>query len=534
MAKLKKNMLDIGVGRKQVGLNVTKDTETRQLISNSQLQQINGTKTFNVPPRSNASPIITIDAVPKRALLENTLCAAYTVTDIFEITPTDLQNGYVKLSKPIAPGKTASLEIVDFEGAPGLALNQDFGVVTNQDGSVDKLQWKDWPLGQAGKMIAGQRMVVKYSACRNSLNKGVNLDTLFVPRIEGLTDPTNFVSAKVNRNNVVMAEHSEKFLELMRLSNGEIVKIKLPALSGSSGLGLTCAGGKLLLYATPTPNLEYAGLATGRQNLRSDYPFTTGAFRVYEYEGNGWELKLTDDMRAEFEAISDQTMISWERYAALVMDVMPVGKDKLGLYRAWRTAKVSPGDPGTGNTIYTEDVELFASLKIFNMNYEHVDTKDVHCDETLLSVPEISFAFHDYCAATDSIFVPTSNGVRASGSTCWPVYGSMGDPGNMWLIPLTDDLCIGVGSMGDAIGICSSVYSYNLPYDDGLIKRFEGYGFDTGFWVRGDKMLIENTQKLGLFNMSEHTLDDLTGNEVETNYRNAVSQGYRGFLILDM
>ena len=47
-------------------------------------------------------------------------------------------------------------------------------------------------------------------------------------------------------------------------------------------------------------------------------------------------------------------------------------------------------------------------------------------------------------------------------------------------------------------------------------------------------MLIENTQKLGLFNMSEHTLDDLTGNEVETNYRNAVSQGYRGFLILDM
>ena len=160
MAKLKKNMLDIGVGRKQVGLNVTKDTETRQLISNSQLQQINGTKTFNVPPRSNASPIITIDAVPKRALLENTLCAAYTVTDIFEITPTDLQNGYVKLSKPIAPGKTASLEIVDFEGAPGLALNQDFGVVTNQDGSVDKLQWKDWPLGQAGKMIAGQRMEI--------------------------------------------------------------------------------------------------------------------------------------------------------------------------------------------------------------------------------------------------------------------------------------------------------------------------------------------------------------------------------------
>lgn len=106
----------------QVGLNITQDTETRQLVSLSNPQTIMGEKTFAVPPRSNAYPVMQDDAVSKKALLESTRCATGTITDVITVTAEDIQNGYVSLSKDIAPGKTASLEIIEFEGAAGLAL----------------------------------------------------------------------------------------------------------------------------------------------------------------------------------------------------------------------------------------------------------------------------------------------------------------------------------------------------------------------------------------------------------------------------
>ena len=69
MAKIKKKMLDIGPGKDQVGLNITQDTETRQLVSLFNPQTIVGEKTFAVPPRSNAYPVMQDDAVSKKALL---------------------------------------------------------------------------------------------------------------------------------------------------------------------------------------------------------------------------------------------------------------------------------------------------------------------------------------------------------------------------------------------------------------------------------------------------------------------------------
>ena len=140
VTKIKKKMLDIGPGKDQAGLNITQDTETRQLVSLSNPQTIVGAKTFSVPPRSNAYPVMQNDAVSKKALLESTRCVTGTITDVITVTTEDIQNGYASLSKDITPGKTASLEIIEFEGAAGLALNQDFGVMTNPDGSVNKLQ----------------------------------------------------------------------------------------------------------------------------------------------------------------------------------------------------------------------------------------------------------------------------------------------------------------------------------------------------------------------------------------------------------
>ena len=160
---------------------------------------IKGEKIFTVPPQSLGYPVFSSSAVPKRALLENTRCAAMTVTDVFTVTREDLQNGYVTLSQNVAPGKNASLEIVEFEGAAGLALNQDFGVVTNPDGSVNKLQWQGWPLGRPGTMVEGQRMVVRYSACRDSLYGKFDLNMVFMAKVEDKADPESF---KIGRAHV--------------------------------------------------------------------------------------------------------------------------------------------------------------------------------------------------------------------------------------------------------------------------------------------------------------------------------------------
>ena len=298
MAKIKKKMLDIGPSKDQVGLNVTQDTETRQLVSLSNPQTIVGEKTFSVPPRSNAYPVMQNDAVSKKALLESTRCATGTITDVITVTAEDIQNGYVSLSKSIAPGKTASLEIIEFEGAAGLALNQDFGIVTNPDGSVNKLQWQGWPLGRPGMMVEGQRMVVRYNTCKKSLYGVPDISSMFMARVEDKADPESFINEHLNKNYIVTVDDSEKHLELIRLSNGETIRIKLPQITGSSGLGLTCAGGKLLLYSTPVPQIEDIGEA-----LRSRYPFVTGAFNVYEYDGNGWMLKLTWDCICPGEAL---------------------------------------------------------------------------------------------------------------------------------------------------------------------------------------------------------------------------------------
>ena len=338
MARVKKKLLDIGAEIDRVGLNITVDTEERQLMSSGGTQVIEGEKIFAVPPQSLGYPVFSDSAVPKRALLENTRCAAMTVTDVFNVTREDLQNGYVTLSQNVAPGKIASLEIVEFEGASGLALNQDFGVVPNPDGSVNKLQWQGWPLGRPGMMVEGQRMVVRYSACRNSLYGKFDLNMVFMAKVEDKADPESFINQHLNKNHVVTADDSEKHLELIRLSNGETIRIKLPQITGSSGLGLTSAGGKLLLYSTPVPQIEDIGQNSWYRILRSRYPFVTGAFNVYEYDGNGWILKLTDDMHDEFEAMKDAALVDPAEIYPLLMDVVPVGRDKLGLYMSWRSA----------------------------------------------------------------------------------------------------------------------------------------------------------------------------------------------------
>lgn len=535
MARVKKKLLDIGAEIDRVGLNITVDTEERQLMSSGGTQEIKGEKNFTVPPQSLGYPVFASSAVPKRALLENTRCAAMTVTDVFTVTGEDLQNGYVTLSQNVAPGKIASLEIVEFEGASGLALNQDFGVVTNPDGSVNKLQWQGWPLGRPGMMIEGQRMVVRYSACRNSLYGKLDLNMVFMAKVEDKADPESFINQHLNKNHVVTADDSEKHLELIRLSNGETIRIKLPQITGSSGLGLTSAGGKLLLYSTPVPQIENIGQNGWFKVLRSRYPFVTGAFKVYEYDGNGWILKLTDDMHDEFEAMRTLELVDSLEIYPLLMDVVPVGRDKLGLYMSWRSTKYVMS---TKYGYHEDEGECVAELKVFGPDYHHVVTRRVtkHLDSG-----EYSCKYHAYSGpflATDMAFVPSCDGTWALNAESWPILGNgrftFEYPGYC-LVPLDDssyvtpelvmERYVGRAENGDAqyerkpLGAPGNVHC--VPYTKGNIALVHDSEYSS-------------EQYLGVLDTVKCELMDLRGTEAFTHYKNAKQQGYRGALVLNL
>lgn len=532
MAKIKKKMLDIGPSKDQVGLNVTQDTETRQLVSLSNPQTIVGEKTFSVPPRSNAYPVMQNDAVSKKALLESTRCATGTITDVITVTAEDIQNGYVSLSKSIAPGKTASLEIIEFEGAAGLALNQDFGIVTNPDGSVNKLQWQGWPLGRPGMMVEGQRMVVRYNTCKKSLYGAPDISSVFMARVEDKADPESFINKHLNKNYIVTVDDSEKHLELIRLSNGETIRIKLPQITGSSGLGLTCAGGKLLLYSTPVPQIEDIGEA-----LRSRYPFVTGAFNVYEYDGNGWMLKLTDDMHDEFEALKDVDLVDYKSLYPLLMDVVPVGKEDLGLYMSWRSVAEHTG------LFEQRGVDCVAALKIFGKDHQYKTTKRVALnleDNRAFNYGAAVEKYHAYSGpflATDRAFVPSCDGIHAINSASWPTLG----PGlsinfdERGIVPLSDNAIVSSElSVVQFIGMDG----YTQQFDRKQLGTLGGTGKCTSF-MRGNVALFQEGeystgQYLGLFDADKCELIGLKGTEAFTHYKNAKQQGYRGALVLNL
>ena len=535
MAKIKKKMLDIGPSKDQVGLNVTQDTETRQLVSLSNPQTIVGEKTFSVPPRSNAYPVMQNDAVSKKALLESTRCATGTITDVITVTAEDIQNGYVSLSKSIAPGKTASLEIIEFEGAAGLALNQDFGVVTNPDGSVNKVQWQGWPLGRPGMMIEGQRMVVRYNTCKKSLYGTPDISNMFMARVEDKADPESFINEHLNKNYIVTVDDSEKHLELIRLSNGETIRIKLPQITGSSGLGLTCAGGKLLLYSTPVPQIEDIGGA-----LCSRYPFVTGAFNVYEHDGNGWMLKLTDDMHDEFEALKDVDLVDPANLYPLLMDVVPVGKEDLGLYMSWR----SVAEYVVANGVYDEKggVDCIAALKIFGKDYQYKTTKRVVLnweDNRAFGYGVRTEKYHAYSGpflATDRDFVPSCDGFHAYSSASWPTLGpglSISFEENV-MVPLSDNSLVSPElSVVQFIGMDGNSQQFNRK------QLGTPGGAECISFMRGNVALFHESegsseQYLGLFDADKCKLIDLKGTEAFTHYKNAKQQGYRGLLVLSM
>lgn len=166
MAKVRKKLLDIGPAPDQVGLNVLLDRNGHQLIRGGD-QTFGGAKTFAVPPRVENAEFLTNDtAITKRMLLEYTRCVGEVFEEVLTVTDQDLANGYIKLSKDIAPGQADSLEIVYYEGAAALTVGLDFGYVTEGDKPVNKLKWDGYTLGQPGRVVVGQEIHVRYNTCR--------------------------------------------------------------------------------------------------------------------------------------------------------------------------------------------------------------------------------------------------------------------------------------------------------------------------------------------------------------------------------
>lgn len=166
MARIKKKLLGIGSAPGEIGLNVIVDRNGHQLIRGED-QTFVGAKTFSVPPRVENAQFLTNDtAITKRMLLEYTRCISEVFEEVLTVTDQDLANGYIKLSKNIAPGQADSLEIVYYEGAAALTVGLDFGYVTDGDKPVNKLKWDGYTLGQPGRVVVGQEIHVRYNTCR--------------------------------------------------------------------------------------------------------------------------------------------------------------------------------------------------------------------------------------------------------------------------------------------------------------------------------------------------------------------------------
>ena len=358
---------------------------------------------------------------------------------------------------------------------------------------------------------------------------------VFMAKVEDKADPESFINQHLNKNHVVTADDSEKHLELIRLSNGETIRIKLPQITGSSGLGLTSAGGKLLLYSTPVPQIEDIGQNSWYRVLRSKYPFATGAFNVYEYDGNGWILKLTDDMHDEFEAMRTLELVDSLEIYPLLMDVIPVGRDKLGLYTSWRSTKYTMA---TANAYNEHDGECVAELKVFGPDYHHVATRRVtkHLDSSV----NYPFKYHVYSGpflATGTTFVPSCDGAWGLNAPSWPILGNgrftFEYPGAC-LVPLDDSSYVTPGLVLERF---KTLENGIAQYDRKPLGA--PGGAECISYTKGNVALIHEAehssdQYLGVFDALKCELTDLRGTEAFTHYKNAKQQGYRGALVLDL
>ena len=230
----------------------------------------------------------------------------------------------------------------------------------------------------------------------------------------------------------------------------------------------------------------------------------------------------------------------------LLMDVVPVGKEDLGLYMSWRSVAEHTG-------FYTQrGVDCVAELKIFGKDYQYKTTKRVALDwedNRAFGYGVQTEKYHAYSGpflATNRAFVPSCGGVHAFSSKSFPTLGPglsidfefYGDNNNgVGIVPLSDNATVSSElSVVQFIGMDG----YNQQFNRKQLGTLGGADGCTSF-TRGNVALFQESNNsptgehyLGLFDADKCELIDLKGTEAFTHYKNAKQQGYRGLLVLGM
>lgn len=153
MSKVKQKLLDID-------LDIVEESNGHQLIREGE-QTFGGVKTFNASPHSLMSKAEAENTAVTKAMLKN---ATRCVNEIFEetltVTATDIENGYILLSKEIPTGKESSLD-ASIVGAGPLVCGVDYGAET------DRLVLTGYELGLV--VTVGDEIKVRYMICASEV-----------------------------------------------------------------------------------------------------------------------------------------------------------------------------------------------------------------------------------------------------------------------------------------------------------------------------------------------------------------------------
>lgn len=382
MSRVKKNVLDLGTGPDKIGTaEILQDDVNRHLVT-PEPQTFGGTKTFAVPPNVAVAPLAVDDAVPKFGLQDSTRCLANPYIETLTITADDIANGYIQLSKDLAPGQGQSLEIMDFPGAVGLTLGKDYGAQ-----EADRLVFTGYNLGNSGMLIPGQLVTVKYNIC---VNRASRADSAYIDLSElWMMEPVDPESIGADRENSVngIAQHamlsdaaiglhldgraSGKTLYFRNARTFERMSLPLPALAGENEetYRLFTAGGKFHLCQLPVLK-EYPPLPSIEDGNDYSYispPFFFGQYKCYRYDGNGWIEAFSAAVDPELaNADPGSRMRSRDRWINMidapypVMDIVPWGPDKIGLVASW--SLIPAGSD--------ENLPAKTAVRVLNSNYE--------------------------------------------------------------------------------------------------------------------------------------------------------------------
>jgi hypothetical protein len=397
--KTDKRLLDLGTEAEQIGTNKVIDSPSRFLIDNGGAQTFAGAKTFDTPAHGSIDPVVDNDLVPKVSLLNDTRELGRLFEETLTVGIEDLANGYISLTKAVAPGQEASLKILYYEGASAMTLGLDFTLAVDDVGDLRRLKWQGYPLGIPGCVVLGQEILVRYMYVPPEVERDssradpseywllyegtyLNEGTGTQPTLPRYLMPTFF-------NTYILEDYqSGKTMVFRNLVTGETKTLTLPSISGT--VLFTIVRGIPIIYVPLAPeSLEGGDVGNGFSVATVTHPYIKDKFNVYCSDWTQWTKVLELDPPSELTVNDDPDMYIESRYPPITnlgvsisnnplnpfMAVGAFGDDFIGVYTTWGPILVTSEAYGT--TDYDRPVtrRTRAHVRLYDKNFQYSGSK---------------------------------------------------------------------------------------------------------------------------------------------------------------